>query len=567
MIKELTDSSDYLGAKAGMIKKINEIIKKFDNVLIPESLIVSSEYFDRHLKSLSSAERSVKIKKDLLKEIRKKFGNKALVIRSSATCEDSIFFSGAGIYDSFLNISSDEEIVLAITKTYESFDTPNADFYADFNEIDYSKESMAILIQELAPIKTSGVLFTRDPVTESSEIQIEQVSGLGDSVVSGCANLKTITYHKNEINNVKDPLIKQLIIVAYDLEKELGFPVDVEWGCNDSHIYIFQARPIIFNKQKKNCLRDEKSIISKGISIGRVQYLNKTTNSENKIIVRNKKCTINDILQILHSRGFIISDGGRLSHFANILREFSLPCLFIEESPEDTDSVFVLDAYLGKFQKFEDLTDVEADEYLWDYLDEIYEMFNFYSYRYKQIRKMNRVIKYETVVFDVSEENVEKMEKNSLEHQADVQRIWTYDLKDGGLFSQKTILRIQMSFGKTLLQIKKLGMENGFRRECEYILEFDNFENAEQFILSLGLHRTGYQERKLNQYIFNDYQCNVIEWPNKKPYLGIECGDSNMFEQILKSLGYNNKKGEAIDGKEIFDKLDLSLNNCSFDKE
>lgn len=47
---------------------------------------------------------------------------------------------------------------------------------------------MGVVIQEMAPVTSAGVLFTLDPVTSDPGVMVINANyGLGESVVSGCS--------------------------------------------------------------------------------------------------------------------------------------------------------------------------------------------------------------------------------------------------------------------------------------------------------------------------------------------------------------------------------------------
>ena len=254
MLLHLADASDCCGAKAEMIYRISRFSDGYEYVTLPKSRIFSTTYYNEKIRSLNNADeirRLVQI--EILPHVRREFKPSPLVIRSSATCEDSALFSGAGVYESFLNLTTDEQIANAIVKVYGSFQTDNARFYAHFNSVNYNDESIAILVQELAPVITSGVLFTIDPITYANDVVIEYTTGLGDKVVSGDSTIIGGRFSKTQPIEESKTFLLALIDFALNFEKELKCPIDIEWGCNDSCVYIFQVRPIVKSVLTRDC--------------------------------------------------------------------------------------------------------------------------------------------------------------------------------------------------------------------------------------------------------------------------------------------------------------------------
>ena len=164
-----------IGTKAKNLK----IIKEKTEFLIPKTLVVNTDIFSQLIEgnkildpfnyNWSEFQIPSEYQKIIFEKINQEFGNKPLVIRSSATCEDSPLLSFAGQYSSFLNIKGEKNIINAIKLCYQSLFSENAKIYAKINGIRLEYENMAIAIQELAPIKTAGVIFTADPVNQDDK--------------------------------------------------------------------------------------------------------------------------------------------------------------------------------------------------------------------------------------------------------------------------------------------------------------------------------------------------------------------------------------------------------------
>src|SRR5680860_257490 len=107
-----------------------------------------------------------------------------IAVRSSATNEDSIDFSYAGQYLSFLNVDGRNAVKTAILRCLNSLHSSNAANYTNIFKQE-GKTGMSVIIQEMINAKKAGVCFTRDPVAGDNYMLIEAVQGLGEQVVSG----------------------------------------------------------------------------------------------------------------------------------------------------------------------------------------------------------------------------------------------------------------------------------------------------------------------------------------------------------------------------------------------
>lgn len=344
----LLESSQNL--KIGTKAKNLKIIKEKTEFKIPKTLVINTDIFNQLLEdnkildpfnyNWSEFQIPSEYQKIIFEKICQEFGNKPLVIRSSATCEDSPFLSFAGQYSSFLNIKGKNNIIKAIKLCYQSLFSENAKIYAKINGIRLEYESMAIAIQELAPIKTAGVIFTADPVNQDNKkIIVEYTKGLGDSVVSGHQKPLSKVIKKAEVGKLQNEFFNKLSKAAIELEKIFGNPQDIEWGWDGKEIYIFQSRNITtLDKQPKITTNDtsKNKIIGvgvnacRGVSDGILKIINKTKDYDKikngDVVFVNCKTDISLVLKIPIISALIIH-GGILSHFAVIAREFNIPCL------------------------------------------------------------------------------------------------------------------------------------------------------------------------------------------------------------------------------------------------
>jgi len=112
--------------------------------------------------------------------------NKSLAVRSSASAEDSLVASFAGIHSSYLNVNGKENIVEAVKNCYASLWTPVAVSYRRKMNINDNEVLQAVVIMEMVKAEAAGVAFTCDPLTGRTDtIVINANYGLGEAVVSG----------------------------------------------------------------------------------------------------------------------------------------------------------------------------------------------------------------------------------------------------------------------------------------------------------------------------------------------------------------------------------------------
>ncbi|MCP6763029.1 MAG: glycerol-3-phosphate acyltransferase [Fischerella sp. CENA71] len=178
-----------------------------------------------------------------------------LVVRSSAIGEDSEQASGAGQYETVLNVTTREGLENAIAKVQASYNEPLAVQYRrDRNVTD---TAIAVLVQLQVQSVFSGVAFSRDPMTQEQDaVVIEALPGSAVQVVSGRVTPEQYRAFVVDTDNlaliqlegqgqVPAALIKQVAYLARRLEDRYhGVPQDIEWSYDGQTLWVLQSRPI-----------------------------------------------------------------------------------------------------------------------------------------------------------------------------------------------------------------------------------------------------------------------------------------------------------------------------------
>lgn len=216
-------------------------------------------------------------------EIARRFGpESALIVRSSANCEDLEQFAGAGLYESVINVAP-KDVVGAIRAVWASLWTARAVASRAEAGIPHEHAHMAMLIQQLLEPDFSFVLHTVDPVCGNQrEVYAEIVVGLGETLVSaarpgtayrltcdkqsgvvvtlafanfsqaahpktgGGINRETIDYSTVELSRdatAREKLGRRLAQIGAFIEQALGKPQDIEGAVVNGEIFLVQARP------------------------------------------------------------------------------------------------------------------------------------------------------------------------------------------------------------------------------------------------------------------------------------------------------------------------------------
>jgi rifampicin phosphotransferase len=202
----------------------------------------------------------------------------SVAVRSSAVDEDGFGDSFAGQHDTYLNVTCNEGVKSAVQRCWESAFSNQALAYRKERGLSSEDVQLAVLVQQLVRADTSAVVFSTNPITGSEdEVVITASWGLGESVVGGSVTPDTIILRKSDLrlvsqqigekermtvsladgtNEVKVPRLMQsqpaisneqaleMARLALDLERKMGWPVDIECAYQGDQLYLLQCRPV-----------------------------------------------------------------------------------------------------------------------------------------------------------------------------------------------------------------------------------------------------------------------------------------------------------------------------------
>ncbi|MCP4913264.1 MAG: phosphoenolpyruvate synthase [Oligoflexia bacterium] len=269
-----------------------------------ENLIVSKE--------MSSSLRSE------IEKIYSPFKSKALAVRSSALDEDGGQFSFAGQLSSYLFVETLDKVIESIKKCWASAYSERCLVYRMENGISLKDIKISVVIQEMIPSETSGVIFTCDPVNQDmTKIMLNSVYGVGEGLVSGLYEGDThiidkktakvdskeiseqdkkliqdasieglqevvVDKDKQEVQKLTDGQVRRLAKLSMDIENFYQYPQDIEWAIYNDEIFILQARPVttpVYNADGTLFIWDNSNIvesyggITKPLTFGFARYV------------------------------------------------------------------------------------------------------------------------------------------------------------------------------------------------------------------------------------------------------------------------------------------------------
>jgi pyruvate, water dikinase len=309
-----------------------------------------------------------------------------VAVRSSATAEDTGDFSFAGMFESFLNVRGEAELLDRVRACWASTFSARVLFYRVKRGFPIEMP-VAVVVQRLVESEKSGVMFTADPAThDRTRIVVEAAWGFGEVVVGGQlvpdryvlekSSLRVLESRVNEkdfmlirdankdtlrvVNLVGDARatarvlsdveLRQLGELAVKAEEHYGVPQDLEFAITGQSIFLTQTRPIttLGTGQSEQAAptqrepsRGSAPALSKqpflrglgaspGIASGRVHVLTAVVNSselrDGEVLVA--RMTSPDWVPLMRRASAIVTDaGGMTSHAAIVSRELGIPCV------------------------------------------------------------------------------------------------------------------------------------------------------------------------------------------------------------------------------------------------
>ena len=215
----------------------------------------------------------------ILRKVHSEYGGEGLFVRSSTNSEDLPNFNGAGLYSTFPNARTDEQIIQAVKFVWGSVWNFEAFEARQRAGIDHDKVYMGVLVQRGINADSAGVMITGNPFDRSDTdcCYVSATKGLGIRVVEGVKIPEQLLMHyesasvqvltRSTIDSLltfdKQGGVRQVAveqgraILTDDLVHALGYAArriyslfgrkeqDIEWVIANGKVYIVQSRPYI----------------------------------------------------------------------------------------------------------------------------------------------------------------------------------------------------------------------------------------------------------------------------------------------------------------------------------
>lgn len=203
-----------------------------------------------------------------------------VAVRSSATTEDAVDASFAGLQDTYLWVHGLGSTLQRVRSCWASLYSVESVSYRRKRNLPEQGVAMAVVVQAMVDARTAGVMFTRSPTTgDRSVITIEGAWGLGSAIVGGevtpdrwvlgkitgeiavreisdkaiCHAPATaggieavpVAHSLRRSPSLSDEELQTLRGIGRKVERHYGCPQDIEWAVDRSsgRVLLLQSRP------------------------------------------------------------------------------------------------------------------------------------------------------------------------------------------------------------------------------------------------------------------------------------------------------------------------------------
>jgi hypothetical protein len=266
----------------GFNNRIEELMEDLDFVHNPR---VRRQKLDEFRKAIQAAPMDESLRADIIQKWKTQLGSKPVFVRSSSNSEDLPNFSGAGLYSSAANVTTEDQLIAGVKKVWSSLWNFQAYEARVRNYVSQTDVYMSALVQLGVNMDRGGVMITKDPFDAENDdsVYISAVCGHNSKVVdndglpeqilvnprSKAVVVMTRSQQKNVLAFAEDGGLEEkqdicsrqgrvlndiqaraLSKVALDIKQAFGGKKeqDIEWGLINGKIYIVQSRPYIEKK-------------------------------------------------------------------------------------------------------------------------------------------------------------------------------------------------------------------------------------------------------------------------------------------------------------------------------
>lgn len=493
------------------------------------------------------------------------FPDRSVIVRSSADDEDAPIANSPGVYDSFVNRRTADEVLDSIVACIESLHSEDAVSYRKLRGLP-PESAMHVIVQEMVTCTHAGVLNTRNPVDERATMLAEFVHGIGTNVVTGRGEVQRLLIPRTPAKvtttswSLDQGLEAVLSAMGLVLEAHFGSPQEIEWGVENDRLYIFQSRdaaldsgPVERPAQRPTPFRaGTADPVSPGYAIGALGE-----NAPVRLAVLANAPTAADLFNLGNVAGIVQRDGGPSSHSASLCREAGLPT--VRSNLELVPSLpYLLDAVAGELRPLASVPVSDRKRGIFAAVRRL---------THTNPNAWMRDDKYETVVFDPVDQSriLDTLLKMGTESQVIRQSILPFD--DEQRTYTGISVRVQADERGARLQFKRANVlpDRPYRFDEEVHLRLATADEGVRFAEWLGYVPFTRQERDIEIFRYGPITVHRNLWPGAAhAYIGIDAPECEAIEMFLLECGLSLSAVAPLDGKDLFGLLAIGLDSARF---
>ena len=256
-----------------------------------------------------------------------------IAVRSSASVEDGLSRSAAGMYDTVLGVRGRAAVIEAVSTVRKSLASVRAQAYQQ-----PSGAQMHVIVQREVRADLGGVLLTDGP-----RVVLECAPGGPVGVVSG-----TVTPERYAGTGPGAGPLSAVARLGRKLVTEFGHDVDIEWALDGGQLWLLQVRAVtaplghIANDNVRDLDTGTGGVTgtgaSPGVATGPVRVVDgpadfPTVQVGDVLVCRTTDPAWTPLLQVVAA--VVTEVGGVLSHAAIVARERGVPAVVGLESARD----------------------------------------------------------------------------------------------------------------------------------------------------------------------------------------------------------------------------------------
>ncbi|HEY6315769.1 MAG TPA: PEP/pyruvate-binding domain-containing protein [Streptosporangiaceae bacterium] len=244
-------SRDRYGHKAATLSFLMR-----NDVTVPEGFCI--DLGDNEVGELERQGELQRVWREMTRGIAGSGGPAQLIVRSSASSEDSSMALFPGRFASRRNVSTFTDLIVGVNACATSLVSPAVREYHEMLRLEPGEIRMGVIVQRQVPARLAGVAFTAPPPPYTDwDLLIELAEGEADTLLSGDRTGSLYGYsraHGQECyQHLAGPhietsritgLVDRLSVQCQRIAALLREPQDIEWVWDGTELYVVQARPV-----------------------------------------------------------------------------------------------------------------------------------------------------------------------------------------------------------------------------------------------------------------------------------------------------------------------------------